>query len=81
MIKQWPLPKNFSGRKFAKRYGLKNDIVNPDFWADDKYLYILKNLPDDPPIFEANDPPKPPKKERIKNAKTLEELKDVLLED
>lgn len=75
-MKNYPIPKNFSGTKFKVRYNLGED----DFWADDRFLYVPENLPDDPPIFEANDLPKTSRRERIRNAKTLDELKEALLE-
>ncbi len=54
-MKTYPMPKDFSGTKFAARYGL--DPLKPDFWSDGKLLYVPDNLPDDPPIFEPPDPP------------------------
>jgi len=52
--KKYPMPDNFSGRKFAARYGL--DTMGNDFWSDGVFLYVPDNLPDDPPIFEHPDP-------------------------
>ncbi len=54
-MKTYPMPKDFSGTKFAARYGL--DPLKPDFWSDGKLLYVPNTLPDDPPIFESPDPP------------------------
>ena len=80
MMKTYPMPVNFSGAKFAKRYGL--DSLKMDFWADEHFLYVPDTLPDDPPIFETTDPPKPAVATRLDSAKTLPDLiavlKDVL---
>jgi hypothetical protein len=55
-MKTYPKPENFSGSKFAARYGL--DPLKPDFYDDGQgNLVVLVTLPDDPPIFEAPDPP------------------------
>lgn len=56
-MKSYPMPDNFSGSKFATRYGL--DGSKGDFWAEGGQLFVPDNLPDDPPIFELSDPPRP----------------------
>jgi hypothetical protein len=67
-MKAYPFnPKMFSGKKFAERYGL--DPLN-DFWSDGVLLYVPDNLPDDPPIFEAPDLPKPSVGTRLDGIKT-----------
>lgn len=56
---QFPKPNfEWSGTKFRQRYGLGEF----DFWDNGQGFVVLKNgivLPDDPPIFEAPDPPQP----------------------
>jgi hypothetical protein len=80
MEKSYPMPKDFSGRKFAARYGL--DTLNGDFWADDQFLYIRDGitLPDDPPIFETPDPPKPATSVRLDGVTDLPSLIIILKE-
>lgn len=73
---RWQKPVLFDGSKFKKRYGLTND----ELWEEGGFIVCKKNLPDEPPIFEAPDPKKPPIKDRIDSAKTLNELKEVLKE-
>lgn len=61
MPRSWPLSVvNFSGRKFATRYGLV--ALDGDFWISGKLLYVKDGvvLPDDPPIMEISDPPADP---------------------
>ena len=55
------IPQNFSGAKFAARYGLNPFVIPPDFWLIKDQLYVKPGiqLPDDPPIFEPPDPPGP----------------------
>ncbi len=53
-MRVYPLIPNFDGRKFANRYGL--NTFHGDFWAADGNLFIVPDLPDDPPIFETPDP-------------------------
>jgi hypothetical protein len=50
-------PGQFSGKKFAVRYGL--DAEAGDFWADGQFVYVREGitLPDNPPIFEEPDDP------------------------
>lgn len=78
-MKSYPKPKEFSGSKFALRYGL--DPMK-DFWADEKFIYVPDNLPDDPPIFEPPDPPGPTITSRINALSTgvSPQLKEILLE-
>lgn len=52
-MKTHPLPDNFSGAKFALRYGL--DAMK-DFHAVGGVLFYPDTLPDEP-IFEPPDPP------------------------
>lgn len=52
-MKKYPLPAQFSGTKFAARYGISS--LAGDFWSDGVWIYVPDNLPDDPPIFEAPD--------------------------
>ena len=74
---KWPyIPKEFDGKKFMDRYGLVLD----DFWADDKFIYCRKDLPDDPPIFEPSNPRKPHWKTRLEWVRDLKELKELLKE-
>lgn len=58
-MKKYPRPVQFDGAKFGARYGI--DSLAGDFWMDRDFLYLRDGLvlPDDPPIFEAPDPPKP----------------------
>lgn len=53
-MKTYPAPANFSGAKLAARYGLNS---MKDFWVSNGLIYVPDGLPDDPPIFEAPDPP------------------------
>ena len=57
-MKKYPMPKQFSGSKFAARYNLSATLP-AEFWSDGQFLYVPDSLPDDPPIFEAPDPPIP----------------------
>lgn len=57
-MKQYPLPALFDGKKFATRYGLQAEPP-ADFWVHNNVIFVPDNLPDDPPIFEAPDPPQP----------------------
>lgn len=45
----------FDGAKFSARYNLNS--LHGDFWYQDGKLFVAAALPDDPPIFEAPDPP------------------------
>lgn len=60
-MKIYPVPFNFSGSKFAARYGLST-TDGSFFVGGDGLLHVPDNLPDDPPIFDAPDPvlPSPP---------------------
>jgi len=78
-MKRYPMPVPFSGAKFASRYELSS--LKGDFWSDGEFLYVPDNLPDDPPIFEAPDPPKPNVKTRLDAVKTLPELIALLKEE
>ena len=76
-------PPIFDGGKFALRYGI--DSLAGAFWADETMLYLRDGLmlPDDPPIFELPDPPKPSIQARLDGATNLPDLivilKEVLL--
>lgn len=63
MAQSFLLIPNFSGRKFAARYGL--DPLSGAFWATETHLFLRDDviLPDKPPIFEPSDPPGPTKEE------------------
>jgi hypothetical protein len=54
MPQPWPIPADFSGKKFATRYA----ITRRDFFIENNALSLTPgvNIPDDPPIFEPNDP-------------------------
>lgn len=78
-MKQYPMPKEFDGGKFASRYGLST--LRGDFWSDGIWLYVPDNLPDDPPIFEPPDPLGPGLKDKLDAVKTLPELIKVLKEE
>src|SRR5690348_8393010 len=55
-MKRYPLIPNFSGAKFAARYGL-NALLG-DFFVDvERQLNVPHTLPDDPPIQEVSDSP------------------------
>lgn len=80
MIKQYPKPKSFDGGKFTARYNLGEF----DFWADKDFIYLRDGLvlPDDPPIFEAPDPPKPDPRPALRakpdaTPVTIKDLKDL----
>ena len=53
-----------------------------DFWIAGDYIFVPDNLPDDPPIFEAPDPPAPSLTSRIAAlpATVNTELKSILTE-
>lgn len=53
----WNLPPSWDARKFATRYGLKNDL-QAEFYTLDGKLFLRDGvtIPDDPPIFEPPDP-------------------------
>lgn len=56
MMKRYPLIANFDAGKFATRYSL--DPLGGAFYIDtDGTLVVPDNLPDDPPIQEAQDNP------------------------
>ncbi len=53
------MPAQFSGAKFAARYGLNNGPTIFDFFVDgDGLLHFPDHIPDEP-FFEVPDPPKP----------------------
>jgi hypothetical protein len=58
-MKTYPMPAQFDGAKFALRYGLHPGPTDPDFWSAGGFLHVPEDLPDDPPIFEAPNPPQP----------------------
>ena len=65
IMKIYKKPASFDGAKFASRYKLD---PFKDFYDDGLgNLVVLKELPDDPPIFEAPDPAvkKPTLEERV----------------
>ena len=74
------MPKDFDGGKFAKRYGL--DALKGDFSIAYDMLIVKDEtkITDDPPIFEAPDPPKLEIKQRLDNVKDLKELIAILKE-
>lgn len=72
---EYPLPANFDGGKFAKRYGL--DTLKQEFWSDGTFLYVPSNLPDNPPIFEPCDA-KPDVKAQLDAVKSLPDLIAIL---
>jgi hypothetical protein len=55
-MKRYALIADFSGAKFAARYGL-NPIAGDFFVDGDGMLVVPDNLPDDPPIQETVDSP------------------------
>lgn len=56
-MKTWPLPPIWDAKKLATRYALNASI---DFYVTaNNELAIIPDIPDDPPIFEAPDPPLP----------------------
>lgn len=58
MMTEHTLPISWSVNKFASRYGLHDD--GSDFYINGAgKLVVFPTLPDDPPIFEAPDPPPP----------------------
>lgn len=87
-MKTWPKPADFDGEKFAMRYGLS--AIDGDFgvtFADGvEMVYVkdrfLRRITDNPPIFEAPDPPKPLLTDRINAlaSRADPELVQVLLE-
>lgn len=72
------MPLLFDGAKFAERYGLKTP---GDFWSDGTLLFVPEGLPDDPPIFEPPDPPKPGLASRLDAVKNLPDLIQLLKEE
>ena len=54
-MKIYPVPFNFSGSKFAARYGLST-TDGSFFVGGDGLLHVPDGLPDDPPIFDPPDP-------------------------
>ena len=78
-MKAYLMPAEFDGGKFAARYGLDS---MKDFWIIGGLLYVPETLPDDPPIFEAPDPPKPSVMSRIESlpGNINAELKQILLD-
>lgn len=55
-MKAYPLAGPFDGAKLAARYGLKT-TDGSFFIGGDGLIHVPDNLPDDPPVFEAPDPP------------------------
>ena len=77
----YKMPPQFDGGKFARRYGL--DSLK-DFFARDGFLHLGEGvvLPDDPPIFEAPDPPRPDPRPALRlkpdaTPVTIKDLKDL----
>jgi hypothetical protein len=54
-MQTFELPKVWDARKFAARYGL--DYLKDFYVNAEGLLVVFPNIPDDPPIFEASDPP------------------------
>ena len=52
-FKNYPLPTQFDGGKFAARYKL--DPMRGDFSVSDGMLHVVDTVPDDPPIFDPPD--------------------------
>ena len=66
-----PVTEQFSGAKFAQRYGL--DAARGDFFISNGDLFLqdyVPDLPDDPPILEPPDPPGPTEKELLEQRLT-----------
>lgn len=59
MQKIFTLPPVWDSKKFAARYGL-NFIFDYFVTGGDLVVHKGELVTDDPPIFEAPDPPKPP---------------------
>ena len=78
-MKQYLAPLNFSGAKFALRYGLDS---RKDFWIVGNSIFVPDGILDDPPIFETPDPPAPSLSSRIAALpETINtELKSILTE-
>jgi hypothetical protein len=76
----WTIPNNFSGAKFSTRYSLQAIGPQPDFWVISGELFMREGivLPDDPPIFEPPDPPRPSVRERLDLVRSLPELIELL---
>lgn len=72
-MKVFILPETWDVAKFARRYHLD---FRQDFYVDGiGQLVVFPLLPDDPPVFEASDPPTAPKptvEDLIKRIETLE---------
>jgi hypothetical protein len=78
-MKIYTLPPVWSPPKFATRYSLNRD---KDFYVNgDGKLVVFPTLPDDPPIFELPDPPKPGLADRLDAVKTLPDLIQLLKEE
>ena len=74
------LPAIWDAKKFATRYSLD---LNKDFYVDSNgMLVVFPALPDNPPIFDAPDPPGPSLTSRIAAlpATVNTELKSILTE-
>jgi hypothetical protein len=78
-MKSYPMPSAFDGAKFERRYGLS--AIRGDFWSDGKNLIVPDNLPDDPPIFEAPDPPGPSITDKVNSlpGNVSSAIKEILL--
>ncbi len=73
------LPLSWDATKFAARYSLN---LHRDFYVrTDGKLEVFPLLPDNPPIFEAPDAPKPSVSTRLDAVKTLPELIALLKEE
>ena len=85
-MKTWPKPFNWSGEKFAARYGLNpNGDFGVTFVDGVEMIYVkdhaARRVTDEPPIFEAPGTPKPPVSERIKAlVNVTPEVKEILTE-
>jgi len=78
-MKTYKIPAAFDGGKFAARYGL--NAFRGDFWVIEDNIFVPDNLPDDPPIFDPPDPPKPGLASRLDAVKNLPDLIQLLKEE
>jgi len=77
-MKTFMPPKVWDAKKFATRYGLN---TNADFYVDaEGLLVVFPDLPDDPPVFDLPDPPKPSVQNRLDGVLTLTDLIPILKE-